>query len=72
MASNSTTDGTLAADITIDSTVVANSDDNRAVKNGGGGGAIFTSAQTGTNTQETQTNSSVFDGVDLNGTKKFL
>tara|TARA_B100000401_G_C52795214_1_gene715511 strand:- start:717 stop:1496 length:780 start_codon:yes stop_codon:yes gene_type:complete len=44
----------------------------RAVKNGGGGGAIFTSVQTGTNTQETQTNSSVFDGVDLNGTKKFL
>tara|TARA_Y200000002_G_scaffold363574_1_gene351747 strand:+ start:197 stop:985 length:789 start_codon:yes stop_codon:yes gene_type:complete len=43
----------------------------RAVKNGGGGGAIFTSAQTGTNTQETLTNS-VFDGVDLNGTKKFL
>lgn len=43
----------------------------RAVKNGGGGGAIFTSAQTGTSTQESLTNS-VFDGVDLNGTKKFL
>ena len=43
----------------------------RAVKNGGGGGAIFTSAQTGTSTQENLTDS-VFDGVDLNGTKKFL
>ena len=73
LASNSTTDGTLAANITIDSTVEPNSDDNRAVKNGGGGGAIFTSAQTSTtDTQEIQTNSSVFDGVDLNGTKKFL
>ena len=50
----------------------ANADIARAVKNGGGGGAIFTSAQTSTtDTQEKQTNS-VFDGVDLNGTKKFL
>tara|TARA_B100000242_G_scaffold269486_1_gene220311 strand:+ start:1814 stop:2623 length:810 start_codon:yes stop_codon:yes gene_type:complete len=72
LASNLTTNGTLAANITIDSTVEPNSDDNRAVKNGGGGGAIFTSAQTSTtDIQEKQTNS-VFDGVDLNGTKKFL
>lgn len=72
LASNLTIDGTLAANITIDSTVEPNSDDNRAVKNGGGGGAIFTSAQTSTtDTQEKQTND-VFDGVDLNGTKKFL
>ena len=72
LASNSTTNGTLAADITTDTTTSTNSDDNRAVKNGGGGGAIFTSAQTSTtDTQEKLTNS-VFDGVDLTGTKKFL
>lgn len=62
LATSSTIDGTLASNITTDS--------NRAVKNGGGGGAIFTSAQT-TDTQETLTGS-VFDGVDLTGTKKFL
>lgn len=45
----------------------------RAVKNGGGGGAIFTSAQTGTDTQEkVLIGVSVFEGVDLTGTKKFL
>tara|TARA_E500000178_G_scaffold354928_1_gene425703 strand:+ start:551 stop:1345 length:795 start_codon:yes stop_codon:yes gene_type:complete len=72
LATASTTVGTLATDITIGTTTSTNSDDNRAVKNGGGGGAIFTSAQTGTSTQENQANSPVFDGVDLTGTKKFL
>ena len=62
------TDGSGGLDLTDNAGDIA-----RAVKNGGGGGAIFTSAQTSTtDTQEIQTNSSVFDGVDLNGTKKFL
>lgn len=72
LATASTTDGTLAADITTGTTTSTNSDDNRSVKNGGGVGAIFTSAQTGTSTQENRANSPVFDGVDLTGTKKFL
>ena len=72
LATGATTDGTLAADITTGNTTAVDKDDDRAVKNGGGSGAIFTSAQTSTtDTQEKQTNS-VFDGVDLTGTKKFL
>lgn len=72
LATASTTDGTLATDITIGTTTSTNSDDNRAVKNGGGGGAIFTSAQTSTTDTQEKLTDSVFDGVDLNGTKKFL
>jgi hypothetical protein len=69
------TDGSLGTDIETGSTTVSNIDITRAKKNGGGSGDIFTSSQKsvdGITTQETLTNTNIFDGVDLVGAKKFL
>ena len=67
------TDGSLGTNLSTSSTIVSNADKNRAKKNGGGGGDIFTASQnSGDDTQEAQTTTDIFDGVDLVGTKKFL
>lgn len=72
---DTSTDGSLGDNLTTSSTTVSNADKDRAKKNGGGGGDIFTSSQNsgdGITTQETLTNTNIFDGVDLVGAKKFL
>jgi hypothetical protein len=75
LAKASTTDGTQDNDITTGTTTSTDIDITRAKKNGGGGGDIFNTSQKaadGTTTQEAQTTTDIFDGVDLVGTKKFL
>ena len=75
LASSSTTDGTQTNDITTGSATSTDIDITRAKKNGGGGGDIFNTSQKavdGTTTQEKQTTTDIFDGVDLVGAKKFL
>jgi hypothetical protein len=72
---DTSTDGSLGNNLSTSSTIVSNADKDRAKKNGGGGGDIFTSSQNsgdGITTQETLTNTNIFDGVDLVGAKKFL
>lgn len=72
---DTSTDGSLGDNLSTSSTTVSNADKDRAKKNGGGGGDIFTSSQNsgdGITTQETLTNTDIFDGVDLVGAKKFL
>ena len=75
LASSITTDGTQTNDITTGIATSTDIDITRAKKNGGGGGDIFNTSQKavdGTTTQEKQTTTDIFDGVDLVGAKKFL
>lgn len=71
---DTSTNGSLGDDLSTSSTTVSNADKDRAKKNGGGLRAdIFTASQnSGDDTQEAQTTTDIFDGVDLVGTKKFL
>ena len=75
LATATTTDGTQASNITTGTDTTDDIDKTRAKKNGGGGGDIFKSYQIADETSEgdeTQTNTDIFNGVDIVGTKKFL
>ena len=75
LATATTTDGTQASNITTGTDTTDDIDKTRAKKNGGGGGDIFKSYQIADATSEgdeTQTNTYIFNVVDLVGTKKFL
>ena len=74
LSSATTTDGTQSDDITTGTTTSSNIDTTRAKKNGGGGGDIFKSYQyaDATNEGDEALTDSIFNGVDIVGTKKFL
>jgi len=74
LATATTTDGTQGINITTGADTSDDIDTTRAKKNGGGVGNIFKSYQIADSTNEgdeAQTDS-IFNGVDIVGTKKFL
>jgi len=74
LATATTTDGTQGINITTGTDTSDDIDTTRAKKNGGGVGNIFKSYQIADSTNEgdeAQTDS-IFNGVDIVGTKKFL
>jgi len=74
LATATTTDGAQGINITTGTDTSDDIDTTRAKKNGGGGGDIFKSYQIADSTNEgdeSQTDS-IFNGVDIVGTKKFL
>ena len=74
LATATTTDGEQGSNITTGTDTTDDIDTTRAKKNGGGGGDIFKSYQIANSSNEgdeSQTDS-IFNGVDIVGTKKFL
>lgn len=75
LATATTTDGEQGSNITTGTDTTDDIDTTRAKKNGGGGGDIFKSYQIANSNNEgdeSQTNTDIFNGVDIIGTKKFL